>query len=554
MKSKRTRFVSMLLVFMLALSLLAGCGGTPDAADASAGASDAQANSASSGEGTGEKIKLTRWGNADPNRVLPVTDNYKTIRCYQELENITGIEIEHIHPPAGQDVEQFNLLRASGNYPDLIYHDWTGKVPGGPQKLIEDGVILDLKEIIDTQAPNMKAFYDEHPELYAQSLTDEGSLYCFPSVFPYWTDEPTLQTVRGNTVRKDWLEELGMEPPETMDEWYEVLKGFKARGTNAEGKTIYPLVSRRLDLRTSAVRCFANAWDGLDYDFFVRDGQVKFGPLEPEFKDYVATMAKWYQEGLIDPGFATYSNKEHDAQVSAEIAGAWHSGLGSGLGIFIVSFGDENKVVGTKFPVINKGDTPRFNNASNQAIQGLGTAISGTCKNVDAAVRWLDYHYSQEGYMLMNWGVEGESYEIGEDGLPYFTELVTNDPDGHALDIAIAKYSALEFAANVQDPRVNEIRMWNWDAQKEASAKWDDADFTMRIPPMMTLTNEEGAEIAALMGDITTYRDETFLRFLTGAESMDNYDKFVDQIKAMNIERVIEIYQAALERYNNRMA
>lgn len=560
MKFNWKRSTSILMALALALSVFAGCGNStpssssaPESSTAASAASESASSTSSTAESSGEKVKLTRWGNIDPNRILPVTDNFKTIKCFQEMEKILNIEIEHIHPPAGQDVEQFNLLRASGNYPDMIYYDWTGKVPGGPQKLIEDGVILDLRETIDTKSPNMKAFYDEHPNLYKQSLTDDGSLYCYPSVFPYWTEEPTLQTVRGNTVRKDWLEDLGMEAPETMDEWYEVLKGFKARGTNADGKTIYPLVSRRLDLRTSAVRCFANAWDGLDYDFYLRDGKVTFGPLEPEFRDYTETMAKWYQEGLIDPGFATYANKEHDAQVSAEIAGAWHSGLGSGLGIFIVSFGDENKVVGTKFPVINKGDTPRFNNASNQAIQGLGTAISGTCKNVDAAVRWLDFHYSKEGYMLMNWGIEGESYEYGADGLPYFTELITDDPEGHAIDIAIGKYTIMEFGANVQDPRINETRMWTWNAQREASAAWDAADFTMRIPPMMTLTTEEGAEIAALMGDISTYRDESFLRFLTGAESMSNYDSFVNQIKAMNIDRVIEIYQQALERYNNRM-
>lgn len=553
-RKNRKRMFSAVLMAAVTAGALAGC-------SANSGTAASQADQTTqavgqTGQGEGQQPSLTYWTNLDSSRIAPVTDNYGNILCYQEMAKQTGIDVTFIHPPIGQEADVFSLLLASGSYPDMIYYDWGNKVAGGPDKAIEDGIILELNDLIEQNCPNLKAFLEDHPEVKAAMTTDNGSIYCFPNLYPYYTENPRIMCIRGNQLRKDWLEELGLTEPETIDDWYHVLTEFKKKGANESGAEIVPLVSRKLSTRSSIVRIFANAWNGLDYDFYVQNGVVKFGPVEDDFKEYLQTMAKWYAEGLIAPEFATYGDKEHDALITGGSAGAWHSGLGAGMGVYIAALGnDDSKIAGVKFPVAIEGGTPKFNNASNFPFIGIGVAITSSCQDVEAACRWLDYHYGAEGDMLLNWGVEGISYELDENGDPYFTDLVMNDPDGLSLDVAIGKYAMVaQMEAYKQSDEVYAVRMWKWPSQQDASAKWDDADFGDRYPLTVSMTPEEGVEFAAIMSDIETYRDENAIRYILGTENFDNYDKFVQTIKGMNLERAIEIKQDAYDRLQERVA
>ena len=304
------------------------------------------------------------------------------------------------------------------------------------------------------------------------------------------------------------------------------------------------------------MRSFANAWNGLDYDFYVDNGEVKFGPIEPEFKEYLTTMNQWYEEGLIASEFSTYTGKEHDALITTGQAGAWLSGLGAGMGVYITALGGDDSIIdGVAFPVLEEGDTPKYNGADNYPFIGLGVAITSNCQNVEAACKWLDYHYSEEGSRLLNWGIEGESYELDENGEPQLTDLIMNNPDGLSIDVALGKYAMVsQLEAFAKDDRVEAIRMWNYPSQEEASQIWNATDFSYRYPPTVSLTPEEGAELAAILSDINTYRDESVIRFILGTESIDNYDEFVETIRSMDIDRAIEIKQQAYDRLQERMA
>ncbi len=554
----RKPLVSVIAAGSLVAGLLAGCGGAKEGGQTVAGESEggaAGAVSKGNAQAGKEGSSITYWTNLDSSRIAPTTDNYGNILCYQKMAENTGVNVTFIHPPIGQEADAFSLLMASGEYPDMIYYDWGNKVSGGPDKAIEDGVILRLNEIIEEKCPNLNAFLNDHPQVKAAMTTDNDNIYCFPNLYPYYTDEPKIICIRGNQIRKDWLNELGLEEPETIEEWHQVLTAFKEKGTNENGEEIIPMVSRKLSTRSSMIRTFANAWNGLDYDFYVQDGVVKFGPVEPDFKEYLQTMAQWYEEGLIAPEFATYGDKEHDALITSGRAGVWHSGLGAGMGVYISALGnDDSKVGGVKFPVVNKGDIPKFNNASNFPFIGIGVAITSSCQDVDAACKWLDYHYSDEGDMLLNWGVEGVSYELDEEGNPRFTKQVLEDPDGLSVDVAIGKYAMVaQMEAYKQSDEVYAVRMWKWPAQQEASGKWDATDFNDRYPLTVSMTPDEGAEFAAIMSDIETYRDENAIRYILGTESFDNFDKFVETIRSMNIDRAIEIKQAAYDRLQERI-
>lgn len=96
--------------------------------------------------------------------------------------------------------------------------------PGGPEKAIKDNVIIELNDLIDQHAPNIKKYLDENPEIAKQVKTDSGVLYVVPSI-----GIGTVNTFSGPLVRKDWLDDLGLQTPETIDEWTTMLRSFKEK-------------------------------------------------------------------------------------------------------------------------------------------------------------------------------------------------------------------------------------------------------------------------------------------------------------------------------------
>jgi putative aldouronate transport system substrate-binding protein len=184
-------------------------------------------------------------------------------------------------------------------------------------------------------------------------------------------------------------------------------------------------------------------------------------------------------------------------------------------------------------------------------VEGGGTAVSSKNKHQKEAIKWLDYAYSEEGSLLFNWGIEGKSYVI-ENGKPKFTDIVVKDPKGLPVSQAIVRYSA----ASVATPRLFDldakaIIRSSWPEQSEAMEVWAKADTSLLLPDI-TPTVEESNRLARIMGEINTYNDEMFNKFIMGQESIENFDKYVSTLKGMGIDEALQIQQAALDRYNSR--
>lgn len=179
-----------------------------------------------------------------------------------------------------------------------------------------------------------------------------------------------------------------------------------------------------------------------------------------------------------------------------------------------------------------------------------GAVITTSCKDVELAARLLDYAYSEEGHMLFNFGIEGVSYTM-ENGEPIYTDLLLKNPD-----LSITHAMAGYIRANYNGPFVQDeayaSQYYTLDAQKEAIELWSDTNAGNHILPPVTPTVDESKEQAQIMNEINTYRDEMTLKFILGNKSFDEWDDYVKTIKGMNIDRVLEIQNAALERYEAR--
>ncbi|NGP46834.1 extracellular solute-binding protein, partial [Bacillaceae bacterium SIJ1] len=435
MGKKAMKWLTSCLVF--ALIVLAGCQ-SDEATGEAEGVEDAE-----------YALEITYFGQLNAASVAASLTSLNDVAVYKEMEKRTGVKVDFQHPPVGGDVnQQFNLMMASGELPDVIEWMWNG-VPGGITKYANENKLVRLNDYLEEHAPNLSALLDENPEWRKQISTDDGGIYHFP----FLRGDEKLLTFFGPVIRKDWLDNLGLERPETIDEWYEVLTAFKNEDPNGNGEADeIPLLP---DLSSNA---FVGAF-GVSPGFYQDGGKVHFGPIEPAFKAFLTLMNQWYEEGLIDPDYVATDAKLRDAKVTGNQLGSLISYGGSGIGNYMTLMKDDPNfhLAPVRYPSLEKGELPDFAHKE-PAFHGLGAAITTSNQHIAETIEWLDYNYSEEGHMLFNFGVEGESYTM-EDGYPTYTETMTDHPDGLPMVQALAKFIRTGYGPFVQDARYIEQYM-----------------------------------------------------------------------------------------------
>lgn len=479
--------------------------------------------------------KLTYWMTLDSNIKSQVSGFEETPYAKKLMEE-TGVEIEYVYQESD---EQFNLMIASNELPDIIEHIWKD-FPGGPEKAIKDKIIIPLNDYIKDKAPNLAKYYKDHPEIEKSAMTDSGNQYMFPFV----RGDEKLLTSAGPIVRRDWLDELGIKEPETIDDWYNMLTEFKTRKGAETPLTIFGYQG------VFAFGFLSGAY-GTPKTFFVDNGKVKYGPIEDGYKEFLIEMNKWYREGLLDNNFVGIDNKIVDSSILNGKAGATFGSLGSGIGKWLSAATEKGyDLTGVKYPVLKKGDRAFYSSMQN-TVPGAGATISTSCKKLDEAFKVLDFAYSEKGKMLNNFGVEGESYEM-KNGYPTYTKHITENSDGTPMANILSLYAR----ATGQGPFVQDVRYIVQYAsrpqQQEALKAWIDTDCGKHLLPLVTPTSEESSELGKLINECTTYEDESMIGFITGKTSFDKWDEYVSQMKTLGIDRAIEINQKAYDRYQSR--
>ena len=203
----------------MTVSALAGCGGQSGESEMKTETKQEAVTEQASGQSTEEtgitfpleeQVTLTMWAPFNVN-AASVMEDYNGSLVFQEMEKRTNVHIEFIHPAIGQDSEQFNLMIASQEYPDMIMGGISNYVGGG-DLAVEDGVFLQLNDLIDQYAPKYKAIMESNPEAKRPASSDSGIM---SSILPLMRQENLCWY--GPVIRKDWLEETGLDIPETLE-------------------------------------------------------------------------------------------------------------------------------------------------------------------------------------------------------------------------------------------------------------------------------------------------------------------------------------------------
>lgn len=471
-----------------------------------------------------------------PSNISTIVSNYGETKFAQESMKRTGVQIEYIHPAQGNETEQLNLLIASQNLPDIVETSWLKRDPDGS---ISKNVIYKLNDYIEDYAPNFKAYLDEHEDIAKSVMTDAKNYYAFPMIR---ASEKLLNT-SGFFVRADWLQEAGLSAPETIADWDVVLEKFKAR-PGAE----YPIA-----VQMDSLKYFAGAYHTAE-GFYVDNGKVKFGALDDGYKQFLQKISEWVGKGYIDENFPIMDFNTMNAKILNGSAGVSFGAGGGQLGTFLKTkqaSDPQYDLVPVPFPVLNKGEKSTYSSRQLPYSPISVAAVTKKCTQPEIAVRYLDYAYSEEGYMLNNFGIEGESYEM-KDGYPTFTKLITDNPDGMAMAQILTTYARSTFEGPfVQDERYIE-QYYQLPRQKEALEVWSQNDYGKHAVPQITLTKEESSEFAGIMTEVNTFAAESITNFMLGKAPISEYDTFVNTLHDMNIDKAISIYQAAYDRFVTR--
>lgn len=532
MKKTKSLVTTALLIASVSSGLLSGCSKAADTKPAAATSSDPTKIA---------PITIKYWSEMTGNLTGTVTNLGET-EFYKNLEKKTGVHVEFIHPPTGQAKETFSLMLASQDLPDCIEYSMY-QYPGGPQKAIDDGIIVPLNDYVDKYMPNLKKTLQDSPDINKMVKTDSGKYYSVPCL-------QGAAITRGLMMRKDWLDDLGLEVPTTMDEWYTALKAFKEK----KGATA-PLIATQNDLTGVSGPYFSS-----DFGFYGKecyldaDGKtIKYGAIQPGYKDLLTVFAQWYKEGLIDKDFLTNKDaKQFDAKVTGNKGGAFGASLSSGMGKYLDLAKKDNPkfdLVATPIPVKTKGTKPTYRLGASQYKDIYDVSITTANKHKEDTAKWLDFGYSKEGNLFFNYGIEGDTYTM-VNGVPTYTEKVTKYKDG------IQKSLSLFTRANYGGPFVNDInylKQYYTYPEKQIPAMKTWADSTSdKVIPRLTFTTEESKKIADLGTSISARVDEMSIKFIMNQAPMSDWDKYIKELNDLGIQEIVKINQAAYDRYTKR--
>ncbi len=568
-----SRICSLVLALLLLLSL-AACAGTPAAtddtptadnpADAAEPADEPAAPPAD--EPTDEPAEVPADEPADEPAddtygytgstggiVLPICDELTTlsgwkswsssylsdpneVACAIEIEKRTNVHIDWEFAASQVAKEKFNLMLASTEYPDLMWVNFS-YLTGGVDKFIEDEVFVDASDYFD-YTPNFNRLCAANAETDRQCKTDTGT-YFYGNIQsgcqPAWI---------GPMVRTDWLEACGLDTPLTYTDWEEMLIAFR----DQMGATS-PMLLDAAGYSTLGFGLTA----GFDtaVDFYNMDGTVRYGILDESMRDYVQLMADWYAAGLVANDFVSL-NAWTDGQTmwcNNETGAFPSSAYTSKLSYENLHEDPNARLDAVPLPGVTEDQQGsihfrRVNREVGQDAMYITTAAVERGVDVIAA-KWMDYRYSDQGAWVRNYGIEGETWELGEDGMPHFTDFFLNN-DTYLVSEMTGLYCEHNTSGYYMWIRENDM----YPAEVLAAYDiWGNSATGDWVMPDTTMTTAEGEEYAAVYSDIQAYVNEMILKFIVGDAPMSDWDSFVAEVESMGIEDCVALKQAALNRY-----
>lgn len=519
---KMKKIMALIMAAALAVTSLAACG------NGSGKDNDPNKNS---GLENAEPVvfpleeKMTFTGLAVMNGQYALTDSL----AWQMSLDRANIDFNLTNVLSSEMTEKRNLLLNSGDkYPDVLIK--TG-VPANQYGL--EGILIPLEDLIRKYAPNLTAMLDK-TDGWDYITAEDGHVYSLPMQ----NDKYAITTPMW--INKRWLDNLGLAEPTSYDELYQVLKAFKEKDANGNGD---PNDEIPYTANTSTGVMYLMAYQNYAYDndtyLAVIDGKLQYVCTHESYKEFLAFARKLYQEGLLDKNaFTQNTDQMRTKGQSADLYGAFFDNASFQV---VGRENDDDYIILTPF---QEGTFPIQKPWADKAL-----AITDLCEHPEVVVAWADYFYTEEGARLAWMGVEGETYQLKEDGS--WEWLLGN---GYGDSVATVRASSTIQGTAVHPSAQPEI-WYNMSAEIDPDEVYLNqqrekiyALGTLPIP-VLNYSLKERETIADIKADVDSYVSQYLAQVVTGQIALDSsWDSYVKTLKDMGLEQMMEIYSKAYEK------
>ncbi|WP_150265986.1 extracellular solute-binding protein [Paenibacillus tepidiphilus] len=518
------------LTGMLAAAMLiglAGCGGGEEkekAANADTGSFNKEGLPIV-GEPVTLKVLTVRWGS--------MGDTFTQNQWLKDLEKNSNVKIEWQVMSSNDWSEQKSILLASGTLPDVIL----GNISFSDSDIVNNlSYFRPLDDYIDQYMPNLKAAMEETPEMKKISTFPDGQIYSLPARLP---SRP--KSSRQPVINKTWLDKLGLEVPETIDELYTVMKAFKEQDPNGNGKADeIPYIEMGNDL----ISPFGIA-DLNNNNMLVKDGKAVYYPVSEEYKEGLKWEAKLYAEGLLDKEVFTQDATMISAKYQnpdAPIVGFTYQWTPDAV------FGKWSDQYVTIPPVAGPdGNRYTIGNPIGMSLNRNEMLITASCKNPEVAARWADQFYTDEASIQNFWGAIGTVIQKNGDD----TYTLMDPPQGTSADAWYWEQSLRDFGPKYVSPSFEEKIVLNPETGDGLKLELDKlgSEYVTTPFPNVMYTSEEFEELPTLTTDIDSYVNTMRAQFISKGGIDEGWDSYVKQLNDMGLEKLIKIRTDAYSRY-----
>lgn len=464
-----------------------------------------------------------------------------------KLQEMTNIYFEFISPIGGDESEEvLKRLFASGEYPDIVLNSTAG-YSGGYAKAINDGIYIDIMPYVEENAPNYYSLLQEHKNLFTGIYTEDDQL---PGFWEIYDPVNSISIIGGMTIRKDMLEQTGKRIPQTIDQWTEFMRAVKRIDTIE-----YPLIFGQQN-GVNVTAEFLSAYgigaapisimNSVNQLFYPVEGEIRYGAIENGYKEYLLQMNQWYEEGLLDKDFGVRSFTDlferNSLITSGKAAANWQ--YLEWMSAYKGEDGELVEMVAAPMPKLSVDDENVMWMVSRKPYIGKVVSITTECEEIVPLIQFFDFLYSEEGMMLQNYGIEGDTYTM-VDGRPIYTTKIIDyskgpfEGVGKYINNNSAVFYDLIYTDDVQSQLYGQGIL-------EMRACWLDSVelFSMNFE----LTVEENTQLVKIMSGITNYVTEYSIKAIIDKEVALNWEEYVKVIESMRIEEALEIMQMAYDR------
>ena len=475
-------------------------------------------------------------------RIRPLHSDANEMELFKRVEELTNIHIEWDQIQQAEYDEKKNLiLSANTDLPEGFF----GKFSLSASDLVNygsQGVLLPLNDLIEENAPNLKALFERRPDIKKMCTAPDGNIYSTPYV-----NEGEDGTIASNImINMTWLERLGLKKPVTLVDLEEVLTAFKEQDANGNGDPNDEIpMTFKFNGSQRDIGGFFGAFgypDTMTDDgshIVIDNGKLVYVPATENYKEGCKYLYEhFFAKGLIDKEGFTMDKKTYNAQNQGEIAN---------IGVFMcwnafdlgTIHQDEYEPLS---PLLGPDGTTSWGWTSSNNMSANGFAITNKCHDPALLMKWVDLFYDPIWSMQCDLGPIGINLIDNGDG----TYSYVPTPEGMSYDEfrykeAFASDGPVALTRDMFEGMIP--RSAGHQAKFDRNENYYRKYATFQYLPTMLMSEEDNDELIQITSDLLSYTNQKRAEWLANGGVEAQWDEYLKGLKDRGLDQYMEINQ-----------